>query len=103
MHVPKVKLPPAHPLRARASVHVLVLNGNSVSRRCVTRSRAAAKRGYRIAGAENAQRHDYARSMVLYVPGWIKEARRLAHDTGIRLVAPVDGLRGPPSRARRPS
>jgi hypothetical protein len=22
----------------------------------------------------------------------VKEARRLAHDTGIRLVAPVDGL-----------
>jgi hypothetical protein len=48
--------------------------------------------GYRIGGAENAQRHDYARSMVMYVPGWVKEARRLARDTGIRLVAPIDGL-----------
>jgi hypothetical protein len=36
--------------------------------------------------------------MVLYVPGWVKEARRLAHDTGVRLVAPVDGMR--PSRLR---
>jgi hypothetical protein len=26
------------------------------------------------------------------VPGWVKEARRFARDTGVRLVAPVDGL-----------
>jgi hypothetical protein len=31
--------------------------------------------------------------MVLFVPGWHQEARRLARDTGIRLVAPVDGIR----------
>jgi hypothetical protein len=30
--------------------------------------------------------------MVLYVPGWVKEARRLARDAGIKIVAPVDGL-----------
>jgi hypothetical protein len=93
VHVPKVKLPPAHPLRARASVHVLVLNGNTVQGAASREAALLQSAGYRIVGAENAQRHDYARSMVLYVPGWIKEARRLAHDTGIRLVAPVDGLR----------
>ena len=93
VHVPKVALPPAHPLRARASVHVLVLNGNSVQGAASREAALLQSAGYRIVGAENAQRHDYARSMVLYVPGWIKEARRLAHDTGIRLVAPVDGLR----------
>lgn len=93
VHVPKVALPPAHPLRARASVHVLVLNGNLVQGAAARESALLQSAGYRIVGAENAQRHDYARSMVLYVPGWIKEARRLAHDTGIRLVAPVDGLR----------
>ena len=93
VHVPKVALPPAHPLRARASVHVLVLNGNRIQGAAARESALLQSAGYRIVGAENAQRHDYARSMVLYVPGWIKEARRLAHDTGIRLVAPVDGLR----------
>ena len=91
--LPKVALPPAHPLRARASVHVLVLNGNRVQGAAARESALPQSVGYRIVGAENAERHDYARSMVLYVPGWIKEARRLAHDTGIRLVAPVDGLR----------
>jgi hypothetical protein len=93
VHVPKVAPPPVHPLRARASVHVLVLNGNSVQGAASREAALLQSAGYRIAGAENAQRHDYAQSMVLYVPGWIKEARRLAHDTGIRLVAPVDGLR----------
>jgi LytR cell envelope-related transcriptional attenuator len=93
VHMPKVALPPAHPLRARASVHVLVLNGNSVQGAASREAALLQSSGYRVVGAENAQRHDYAQSMVLYVPGWIKEARRLAHDTGIRLVAPIDGLR----------
>ena len=90
---PKIAAPPAHPLRARASVHVLVLNGNRVQGAASREAALLQSAGYHVAGAENAQRHDYAQSMVLYVPGWIKEARRLAHDTGIRMVAPVDGLR----------
>jgi len=94
-HVSKEAAPPSHPLRARASVHVLVLNGNRVQGAAATEAARLQSAGYRVAGAENAQRHDYARSMVLYVPGWVKEARRLARDTGIRLVAPVDGLRPP--------
>jgi LytR cell envelope-related transcriptional attenuator len=90
---PKFAAPPSQPLRARASVHVLVLNGNSVQGAAATEAARLQSAGYRIGGAENAQRHNYAQSMVLYVPGWIKEARRLARDSGIRLVAPVDGLR----------
>jgi hypothetical protein len=93
-HLAKVATPPSHPLRARTSVRVLILNGNGVQGAATTEAARLQAAGYRIGGAANAQRHDYAQSMVLYVPGWIKEARRLAHDTGIRLVAPVDGLRG---------
>jgi hypothetical protein len=74
-------------------VRVLVLNGNGMQGAASTEAARLRGSGYRIGGAMNAQTHDYARSMVLYVPGWIKEARRLARDTGIRLVAPVDGLR----------
>ncbi len=84
---------PQHPLRARARVRVLVLNGNGVQGAASTEAARLTGAGYRIAAAENAQRHDYAQSMVLYVPGWINEARRLAHDAGIRIVAPIDGLR----------
>jgi hypothetical protein len=88
----------AHPLRARSQVRVLVLNGNG--RQGVAHLEAARLQtlGYPIGGAENADRHDYARSMVMFVPGWSKEARRLARETGIRLVAPVDGLT--PARLR---
>jgi hypothetical protein len=93
VHVRKVAPPPSHPLRARTDVRVLILNGNGVQGAAATEAARLQSAGYRIGAAQNAQRHDYAQSMVLYVPGWIKEARRLAHDTGIRLVAPVDGLR----------
>jgi hypothetical protein len=92
VHVRKAAPPTTHPLRARASVRVLVLNGNGVQGAASTEAARLRAAGYRISGATNAQRHDYARSMVLYVPGWIKEARRLARDSGIRLVAPIDGL-----------
>jgi hypothetical protein len=72
---------------------VLVLNGNGRQGAAGTAASRLQLQGYRIGGARNAARHDYAQSMVLYVPGWVKEARRLARDTGIRMVAPVDGLR----------
>lgn len=85
---------PSHPLRPRSRVRVLVLNGNGVAGAAATQAARLQGDGYVLAGATNAQRHDYARSMVMYVPGWAKEARRLAHETGIAMVAPVDGLRG---------
>jgi len=83
----------AHPLRPRSRVRVLVLNGNGVSGAAASQAQRLELAGYRIGGATNAPRHDYARSMVMYVPGWAKEARRLARDTGVRLVTPIDGLR----------
>jgi hypothetical protein len=88
-----VALPPAVPLRPRSSVRVLVLNGNGVSGAAAAQAARLQGVGYRIGGATNAQRHDYASSMIMYVPGWVKEARRLARETGIRMVAPIDGLR----------
>ena len=88
----RVAAVPSHPLRARSRVHVLVLNGNGAQGAASTEAARLLRAGYRIGGAENALRHDYARSMVLYVPGWVKEAKRLARDTGIKLVAPIDGL-----------
>jgi hypothetical protein len=91
-HKAKVASLPSHPLRARSHVHVLVLNGNGQQGAASTEAARLQRAGYRIRGAENALRHDYARSMVLYVPGWVKEARRLARDVGIKLVAPIDGI-----------
>ena len=82
----------SRPLRARSKVRVLVLNGNGRQGAAHTEAVRLQSLGYRIGGAANADRHDYAQSMVMFVPGWAKEARRLARDAGIRLVAPVDGL-----------
>jgi hypothetical protein len=89
---PSVAVPPAMPLRPRARVKVLVLNGNGVAGAASAEAQHLSVAGYRIGGATNAQRHDYAQSMVMYVPGWLKEARRLARDAGVRMVAPLDGL-----------
>jgi hypothetical protein len=84
---------PSVPLRPRSHVRVLVLNGNGVGGAAAAQAARLQSEGYPIGGAANAQRHDYANSMVMFVPGWAKEARRLAHDAGIRMVAPIDGLR----------
>ena len=95
----KIPAAPSHPLQARSGVRVLVLNGNGVQGAASTEATRLQSKGYRIAGATNAQRHDYARSMVLYAPGWVKEARRLARDAGISLVAPIDGMKLKASQA----
>ena len=83
---------PLAPVRARAHLGVLVLNGNGVAGAAHAEAVRLQALGYRIGGAANAPRHTYSHSMVMYIPGYAKEARRLARDTGIRLVAPVDGI-----------
>ena len=90
--VPAAAKVPSVPLRPRSHVAVLVLNGNGVQGAASSEATRLEGLGYRIGGAQNAARHDYARSMVMYAPGYVKEARRLSHDTGIRMVAPADGL-----------
>jgi hypothetical protein len=88
----RVAAVPSHPLRTRSHVRVLVLNANGVQGAAHTEAAHLQSLGYPIGGASNAPSHHYAQSMVMFVPGYLKEARRLAHDAGIRLVAPVDGL-----------
>lgn len=90
---PKQQPVPQQALRPRTAVRVLVLNGNGVGGAAAAAASSLRARGYRIGDATNAQRSDYANSMVMFVPGWAQEARRLARDAGIRMVAPVDGLR----------
>jgi hypothetical protein len=92
MHVPAAAKVPSLPLRPRSRVAVLVLNGNGVQGAAGSEAAHLHGLGYRIGGAQNAVRHDYARSMVMYAPGYGKEARRLSRDTGVRMVAPADGL-----------
>jgi hypothetical protein len=92
-HVRTVASIPAHPVRLRAKLSVLVLNGNGVNGAAGSEATSLQTLGYGGSRSEDAPRHDYARSMVLYVPGFVQEARRLARDTHVGIVAPIDGIR----------
>lgn len=77
----------------RRKVGVLVLNGNGRQGAAGAAAARVSRRGYRIRGVANAPSHDYARSIVMYRPGFEGEGRRLAADLGIRVVGPLDGMR----------
>jgi hypothetical protein len=92
---------PARPVAApvtaaelpRRKVGVLVLNGNGRQGAAGAAAARVSGRGYRVRGVANAPSHDYARSIVMYRPGFEGEGRRLAADLGIRVVGPLDGMR----------
>ena len=81
----------AHAARPRSHVSVLVLNGNGVNGAAGSEAARLLARGYRRATPADAPNHNYARSLVLFKPGYLPEARRLARDTGIRMTSPLDG------------
>ena len=83
------------PLRPRAHISVLVLNGNGVSGAAGGLATSLLSRGYRHAIPADASSLDYARSLVLFRPGWQREAERLARDARIPTVAPLDGRVAP--------
>jgi len=87
--------PPARVL-PRSKTRILILNGNGVDGAAASEAAMVKSLGYRVAAVGNASRSDYGRSTVLYPRGRAREARRLAHDVGIKLVGPLDGI----SRAR---
>jgi LytR cell envelope-related transcriptional attenuator len=84
---------PSQPLRPRTKLSVLVLNGNGVNGAAGAEAGNLQTLGYGSSRSEDAPRHDYARSMVMYVPGYAQEARRLGRDAGVRIVAMLDGMR----------
>jgi LytR cell envelope-related transcriptional attenuator len=85
----------AVPLRSRAQISVVVLNGNGVSGVAGQVATTVLARGYRHAIPTDAQNMAYARSLVLYRPGWQREAERLSRDVKIPAVAPLDGRVAP--------
>ncbi|HLX31721.1 MAG TPA: LytR C-terminal domain-containing protein [Gaiellaceae bacterium] len=86
---------PAVSLRPRSAVSVLVLNGNGVNGAAGSLATRLFARGYRHSAATDAASLGYARSVVLFRPGWGGEAERLAHDAGVTAVAPLDGTIAP--------
>jgi LytR cell envelope-related transcriptional attenuator len=77
----------------RGKTKVVVLNGNGRTGAAGEAADRVRARGYRIGVVGNADRSDYARSLVMYRGGFRGEAERLARDLGIRVVAPLDGMR----------
>lgn len=89
------KAPALPPLRPRSGISVLVLNGNGIEGAAGTKAAVILSWGYRHAIPSDAPQLDYARSVVLFRPGWQREAERLAKDAGIRAVATLDGRVAP--------
>ena len=87
------KAPPAQPKLERRQTSVIVLNGNGISGMASEKADLVRTKGYLIAGTANAPRTDFARSVVMYRPGYEPEARRFARDFRIGRVAPLDGMR----------
>jgi len=83
------------PLRPRSRISVLVLNGNGIGGAAGTTATGLLSRGYRHAIPTDAPSLGYARSLVLFRPGWEREAERLARDARIPTVAPLDGRVAP--------
>jgi hypothetical protein len=77
----------------RRQVRVLVLNGNGRQGAAAAAASRVSRRGYRIGGVANAPHMDFTRSLVMYRKGFEGEGRRLAHDMGVKIVGPLDGLR----------
>jgi hypothetical protein len=87
------KAPPAKPKLERTQTSVIVLNGNGISGMASEKADLVRTKGYLIAGTANAPRTDFARSVVMYRPGYEPEARRFARDFRIGRVSPLDGMR----------
>lgn len=77
----------------RRKVKVVVLNGNGRQGAAATAASRVTRKGYRIGLVANAPSHDYATSLVMFRRGFEGEARRLAHDLGVKVVSPLDGVR----------
>ncbi len=83
---------PARPLVPRAHTGLLVLNGNGVGGAAGAEARALHAHGYPVLAVGNAKHTDYAASIVMYRPGYEREAGRVAHDVGIPVVTALDGV-----------
>ena len=84
---------PAKAAVPRSGTKVLVLNGNGRTGAAHAEAAQLQSLGYRIAGAADAHRHDYATTLVMYKPGFRAEGLRLARDLHVGVVGPLDGIR----------
>lgn len=91
--VKRIRQHVAPPKLTRAHTSVWVLNGNGRSGAASSEAAKLSSAGYRIRGKSNANRTDYATTVVMYRPGYQGDAKRLAREMKINVVGPLDGLR----------
>ena len=84
-------LQPAGPRLTRGETAVLVLNGNGRTGAAAEAAARVESLGYPVSAVGNAPRDDYARTLVMFRPGYRAEAARLAKEVGADVVAPLDG------------
>ena len=72
---------------------MLVLNGNGVQGAAALAAQLAQARGYPVLDVGNATKTGYARTIVMYRPGFRSEALRFRHDLNLSVVAPLDGMK----------
>ena len=84
---------PAGKARPRGKVKIMVFNGNGLSGAAGAAAGRLQNLGYKISGTANAGHQNYATSVVMYRHGFRAEGIRLAHDLGIKVVGPLDGIR----------
>jgi hypothetical protein len=81
---------PEPPLLSRAQTRVLVLNANGISGAAANAAAIVRARGYPVPGVADARRYGYARSVVMYKPGFANEASRLGNDLSVPTRQPID-------------
>ncbi len=91
--VTRKRTPVAVAKTPRGRTVVMVLNGNGRTGAAATAASRVRSRGYRIGTVGNAPSADYARSLVMYKPGFVGEGHRLAKDLGVAQIGPLDGVR----------
>ena len=82
----------AKPVLPRRETAVIVLNGNGVAGAASITADRVRARGYLISGSANAPRTDFSQSIIMFRPGYQREAERLGADMKIKRVVPLDGM-----------
>jgi acetyl-CoA carboxylase alpha subunit len=77
---------------ATGQTSVLVLNGNGRDGAAGAEAGVLRSHGYPVAAIGNAKRNDYAASIVMYRPGYEREAARMARELQIPIVSALDGV-----------
>jgi LytR cell envelope-related transcriptional attenuator len=89
--IKKQSAPPGK-ARPRDKVRIMVFNGNGLNGAAGQTAGRLQGLGYKIAGTANASHENYATSVVMYEEGYRAEGIRLAHDLGVKVVGPLDGI-----------